>query len=83
MLHLGVDHKLVALRSLSVKAGNGLAAELSPGLSIICLSGGRGTAGTAADNHLVILHARVNGITLVLRDHCFDTMNIIAFVTRV
>lgn len=34
-----------------------------PGLSVVCWSGDRGTAGTAADDHSVTSHTRVNGIT--------------------
>lgn len=55
-------------------AGGRLAAEQPPRFSAICQSDGHGTAATAVDNHTVIQHTCVNGITLALWNRCFGTM---------
>lgn len=45
--------------------------EASPSRAAIRQPCGRGTAGTAANDHPMILHARMNGITIVPRNRYF------------
>lgn len=68
---------------LSVTASSGPTVARPPRFLTICQSGGRGTAGNAADDHFVIQHAFVNGITLVSWNDCFGAMRSIPFVTRI
>lgn len=74
MPYLGSDRNLVAQSGLSVMVGSGFTVAWRLGFLVICRSGGRGTAGTKADDQSVIPHASVNGITLASWDHCYGTM---------
>lgn len=78
-LYLGTDRNLLPPRGLSVMAGGGLAVVRPLAFSAIRRFSGRRAIGTVMDFHLVIPHARVNGITLVSHNRFLGTMALYCF----
>lgn len=80
MLYLGIDCYLVPVEDSSVTAQSGLRGFRWSANPVVRQYR---TVGTSTGYHLVIPHARVNDMTLVLRNNCSALWRSIVFVTWV